>query len=52
MLGVVSPKKTDIFTCDNNVLYSHVKRSLLIWAHHKLSFAAKNKTNNASEMIW
>ena len=41
MLGVFSPQKTDIFTFDNNMLYSHVKRSLLLWAHDTLSFAAK-----------
>ena len=52
MLGVVSPQKTGIFSCDNNMLYSPMKRSLLIWAHNKLSFVAKNRTNNASEMVW
>ena len=28
-------KKLDIFTCENNMLSSHVKLSPLLWLHNK-----------------
>ena len=29
-------RKHDVFTCENNMLSSHVKISLLLWLHNKL----------------
>ena len=43
-------RKLDIFTCENNMLSSHVKISLLLWLHDKSHlFAPKNYL---SEMVW
>ena len=43
-------RKLDIFTCENNMLPSHVKISPLLWLHNKLHrFRPKNYL---SEMVW
>jgi len=39
-------RKHDIFTSENNMLSSHVKRSPLLWLHIKRAFRSE------SEMVW
>ena len=42
--------KLDIFTCENNMLSSHVKISPLLWLHNKLRLS--HPKNYLSEMVW
>ena len=42
-------RKLDIFTCENNMLSSYVKISLLLWHHNKLHLSDKNCL---SKMVW
>ena len=43
-------QKLDIFTCENNILSSHVKISLLLWLHNKSCLS--HQKNYLSEMVW
>ena len=38
-------RKLDIFTCENNMLSSHMKISLLLWLHNKLHISDQ-------KMLW
>ena len=44
------PQKHDIFTCENDMLFSHVKRSLLLWLHNTLHPSQQKK--KLSKMVW
>ena len=37
------PQKHDIFRCENDMLFSHVKRSLLLWLHNTLHPSQQKK---------
>ena len=43
-------QKLDIFTCENNMLSSHVKISLLLWLDNKSHLS--DRKNYSSKMVW
>ena len=45
-------RKHDTFTRENNMLFSHLKRSPLLWLHNKSRLSQQKKKNFKSEMVW